>query len=222
MTHQRNYLRKEELQRQTDAYDAEIRSKIRQIADTRKELKSIPAYNASDAPTRMIDVEELLRYAKFISRTTVPPTLPKQEVKQEEGAKPSQLTNGTSSPPADTQMQDANGASAEKAEEKAEETARVLTDDQRWWISQQSNFLPWPSNATFQRGALATIQKLVEAGQDPAAVLSAEEQAEAEQRKREDEERERAEMEERERSWAAGGGGRRRETVEEVFNPDEM
>ena len=230
VTHQRNHLRKEALRRQTDAYDAEIKSKIRQISDTRKDLLKISAYKAADGPVREVDVEELLRYAKFISTTTVPPTVPKQEVvrKEEEGKKAAQLTSGmATTPAADTQSQpqEQTGTTATTAVVQGEEPSsesKYIPPHLRGWIGQQLRFEPWPEHLTIQRGALGAIQRIVEAGEDPAGVLSAEERAEVERARAEEEERERVEAEERERRWRAGGGGRRRETVEEVFDPDEI
>lgn len=187
---------------------------------------NIPAYNTASGVTREIEVDELLRYAKFISRTTVPPTLPKQEGRplpavKKEDTKPALLANGTSTPPPDAQPQEQTGTAGN--DEKAAAEAKYMTEGQRIWINGQLNFEAWPEYWTIASGSLGAIQRMVEAGQDPAGVLSKEEQAEVERRRAEEEERERVEMEERERRWAASGGGmRRRETVEEVFNPDEI
>lgn len=140
-------------------------------------------------------------------------------MKKEEAKPAAQLTNGTATPPPDTQTQVQNGTGS-TGQETAE--AKYLTEKSRIWVSQQFPFQPWPHYGMIQSGALGAIQRYVEAGQDPASVLTAEEKAEVERRRVEDEERERVELEERQRRWAASGGARRRETVEEAFNPDDI
>jgi hypothetical protein len=71
--HHANYTRILQLRATADALDDKIKSTLRTLADTRKELLDIPS--AQPAPnTRQVGVEELLSYAKFISKTTVPPT----------------------------------------------------------------------------------------------------------------------------------------------------
>lgn len=236
MTHQRNHARISSLRRQTDALDADLKSKIRQISETRKDLLNIPAYNAQESKVPEIEVGELLRYAKFISRTTVPPTLPKLdavpppvEVKKEDEGEAMEgvekkAVNGTSTPAAEPTAEDQNGT-GEKGEEKEKEPSsyRSINKDTREWLNQMLHFEPWPEHLTIQAGALGDIQRIVEAGGDPGDVLSAEEKVER-RRVEEEEKRERErEREEAERRRAGGGGGhRRRETVEDVFNPDEM
>lgn len=154
----------------------------------------------------------------------MPPTLPKVEpkpastvaVKREDSTKPAHLTNGTSSPPAETADQTVT------LRDEPSET-KYMTEGQRVWIAQRLPFEAWPEHYTIQAGALGAMQRMVEAGRDPAGVLSKEEQAEVEKKRAEEEERERVEMEERERRWNAGGRGRGRERVEEeVFNPDDI
>ena len=48
-------------------------------------------------------------------------------------------------------------------------------------IPQNLTFDPWPSEFHMKSGALAQIQALIEAGKDPASVLSPEEQAEVDE-----------------------------------------
>lgn len=82
-------------------------------------------------------------------------------------------------------------------------------------------FEPWPPYAVIQQGALADIQRMIDAGKDPASVLSATEQAEADRLKAEEDEREKQEEEARQRrrmSMYSGGG---RAAQDDVFDPDE-
>lgn len=260
VTHQTNSTRLTTLRARTTALDADIKSKIRQLAETRKGLQNIPAYDTTSdglgAAGKEIDVQELLRYAKFISKTSVPPTVPKMRAepvkvveaggeggsvkkekgKDEEGKPQAQLVNGTSSPaaaPTATALdQPGTGEAGAAAGEDEKETATIhaLTKGHRAFINQTLRFEPWPEHLTIQRGALGAIQRMVEAGQDPASVLSAEEK---EARRREEEERGEREREERERRGREGGrrgsvlqgqrqGHRGRVEEEKVFNPDDM
>ncbi|KAI7174198.1 hypothetical protein KC352_g24450, partial [Hortaea werneckii] len=80
-----------------------------------------------------------------------------------------------------------------------------------------------PSVDKIQAGALGEIQKMVEAGRDPASVLSPAEQAEADKRRAEEEERERLEELEREKRRASMFDIQRRRTAvdeSDVFDPD--
>lgn len=196
-------------------------------------------------------MQELLRYAKFISKTSVPPTVPKMRaepakvlegagggVKKEEengeGRGDVKMVNGTSSPTqapegeAATATAGTGGAEGEK-DEKETATIHALTKGHRTFINQTLRFEPWPEHLTIQRGALGAIQRYVDAGVDPGSVLSAEEK---EARRREEEERERLDRERRERErdgarrgsvWqGSGGGGGGGRGREEVFNPDDM
>ena len=177
-------------------------------------------------------MDELLRYATYISRTTVPPTFRRQDVKlpavavkQEKGedGKPL-LTNGTSTPPpTDTQGE---GVKQEDKDATDESTGmRSMKPENKIWLEQQLPFEPWPAHPLIKQGALGDIQRMVEAGQDPASVLSAEERAEVERLRLEEEEREkeaRAEADWRRMSMYGGGGGRRRAPVDDVFNPDDI
>lgn len=218
--HQRNVVRIEELRRITQEHDEKLRSRIRELAELRKEINAIP----STEPTlsgREVGVNELLSYAKFISPTTVPPTFRKQDVTLRPiGAEPTdaQITNGMVTP-----TQEAEDPPYIKSENVG---VKTLDAGRKAWLDPLASlpFEPWPSHDVIQQGALADIQRMVESGKDPASVLSAAEQAEADRNKKEEEERERLEQEERERRrMSMFDTGRRRTTFDQsdVFNPDD-
>ncbi|KAF2218124.1 vitamin-D-receptor interacting mediator subunit 4-domain-containing protein, partial [Elsinoe ampelina] len=80
--HHTNYGRILSLRETSANLDTQIKTTIRTLAETRKTLQSI-ALPPSSLPTttqqsssehRPVRVDELLSYAKFISKTTVPPT----------------------------------------------------------------------------------------------------------------------------------------------------
>lgn len=219
--HQGNVRRLEKLRRQAEDNDTRARSTLQQIADLRKEVSTIPSTSASS--DRATTVDEILSYARFISPTTVPPTFRKQDVQ----LKPikiepadTHMANGVATPPGGAQEED--NARDVKAKEVG---AKTLRPEQAAWLDPLAGlpFEPWPSVDKIQAGALGEIQKMVEAGRDPASVLSPAEQAEADKRRAEEEERERLEELEREKRRASMFDIQRRRTAvdeSDVFDPD--
>ncbi|KAF2724266.1 hypothetical protein K431DRAFT_241254 [Polychaeton citri CBS 116435] len=222
-THQSNYARIQELRKTTDSLDDTIKSTIRTLAETRKQILAIPSSDPSD-PRREVNIEELLAYAKFIGKTTVPPTFrkPLPDSLRPRATAPAQIANGMATPPAGI-SQDPNAESQE--EDKIENVAvKQLDAGSRAFIDPMRDlpFEPWPSIDRIQAGGLAVIQRMVEEGKDPASVLSAEEQAEEDARKqREKEEEEAREKEEMERRRMSSWGTGRAVAQNDVFNPDE-
>lgn len=68
--------------------------------------------------------------------------------------------------------------------------------------AQQGEFLPWPSEETIRRGALAQIQVLIDEGKDPATWDPETAAREAEEHKRLEEEQEKKMEEERQAQMA--------------------
>lgn len=171
-------------------------------------------------------MDALLSYAKFISKTTVPPTFrkPIPEISvprpQRDDRPQAQITNGIATPPVGA-LEGGNAAYV-KAEnvgiEAMDEQAKRHLDPLK-----DLPFEPWPSYGIMQGGALADIQRMMDNGKDPASVLSAEGQAEADRRKKEEEERERLEEEARERRRMSmfQASAQRGQNQDDVFDPDE-
>lgn len=240
--HQQNHVRLLELRQTSESLDETIKNTIRLLAETRKEIQSIPPADMSDR--REVDVHELLAYAKFIAPTTVPPTFrrplcePPRSHAPTADATPATLpeariANGMVTPPPHTQDAPApeppssyhtytHGAEADNAAQKA------LDEKDRAWLNPAASlpFEPWPSQSVIMNGALANVQRMVEQGIDPAHVLSVEEQEEADRKRKEREEADRKRQEEIERrnAEAFGMAQRRRRTIEEdvMFNPDDL
>ncbi|THW36223.1 hypothetical protein D6D22_07790 [Aureobasidium pullulans] len=229
--HHANYARILELRATADALDEKIKSTLRTLADTRKELLDIPSSQLAKN-TRQVGVEELLSYAKFISKTTVPPTF-RGHISTELLSKPqpvtadvptTQITNGMATPAANGD----NTSSSDQPEQTENRAVATLSAETKAMLDPLSQlpFVPWPSQDVIRMGALATIQGMIEDGTDPTTVLSAEEQEARDKQRQEEEERLQAEQEERERrrreDWAARGGGGRAAMTEDVFDPDEL
>ncbi|KAI1328356.1 hypothetical protein F5Y16DRAFT_159795 [Xylariaceae sp. FL0255] len=73
-THQSNYQRIQDLRAQTSRYDNQIKDTLRLLANTRKELVNAQATSFPEGQPRYeIRYDELLSYARRISKTTIPP-----------------------------------------------------------------------------------------------------------------------------------------------------
>ena len=231
--HHTNYGRILALRQTANALDEQIKSTARLLSETRKQLLAIPS-PPSDDDTRDVRVDELLSYAKFISKTTVPPTFRRDApavgaLKEAIGAKSeerheTQITNGMATPAANTQDGDTQ-AMTQSTEgigvSRLNDEIKAMLDP----ISQLP-FVPWPSQEVISMGALAHVQSMLEQGRDPTTILSAEEQELEDRRRAEEEEKRKAEEEERLRrrreSMMAVGGLGRQSLQEEVFDPDEI
>ena len=225
VVHQSNHLRIQELRQTTASLDKTLKNTIQLLADTRKEVLSIPSSSITEQSRREVKVEELLSYAKFIGKTTVPPTFRKQDIAplpiKNEVAN-AQITNGIATPPPGAQESDS--ASYKRTENVS---TKALDAESKNFIDPLKDlpFEPWPSHDLIQRGALADIQRMVESGQDPGSVLTAEEQAEVDRKKKEDEEGQKLAQEEAERrrmSMFDTGAMRKRPAMNDVFDPDNL
>jgi len=217
--HQNNYARIVRLRQTADALDDQIKASISLLADTRRELLSTPSMNGT-SEARHVPFNELLAYAKRISRFTLPVSYRAAPPKTEETAKPSieaedtAMPNGAATSPAVlalvTNSQDLP-QDAEPEEERQGTAYAALSDAQKEWLNHMSKapFIPFPNEEDIKRGALFAIQTMLEQGRDPAQVLGVKEQEEADRKAREDSERRKTEREEfaaRERRNSAGRG----------------
>ena len=111
---------------------------------------------------------ELLDYAKRISRYTVPPTF--RPALREERPAPPPAVNG------DTVA--VEEAAEDAQEDKEGRGTASLEDMERKWLDPltQIPFVPWVNDETIKRGALAEIQSMVERGEDPGNVGAGESQ----------------------------------------------
>lgn len=233
--HQQNYLRLQELRQTSNSLDETIKTTIRLLADTRKDIASIPATDSS-TDRRDVDIQELLTYAKYIAPTTVPPTYrksPKYDSQSQSNVVEStagsaghttQISNGLSTPPpqATTTAEDHNPAFI-----KSENIGLTTMEerDKAWLLPDPDVFQPWPTQDVMNSGALGDIQRMIERGEDPSTKLSKQEQAEADLKREAEEEANRqrkAEEERRAKEMFGAGTMQRRGTIVEAFNPDDL
>lgn len=216
-THQNNYRRLESLKASSSALDAQIRDTIRTLWNTRKDITSTSTTAAPDGPQYDVNYEELLSYARRISKMTLPPAsvLSRLEAANaDSGAStgeavntpnttaaptpvaggstpnPNAASNGAPTPAAQSQSQGQQGTQT-----TANSGATALPEEWTQFLDPLTGhvFLPWATEDKIRVGALASIQNLVEEGIDPRGYDPAEEEA-----RRQREEQERREQEERE------------------------
>lgn len=179
---------------------------------------AIPSNRSSEGERRQVEVDELLAYAKFISKTTVPPTSQKKKdtssvpIKREETDV--HMTNGITTPPAGIGL----NTSTQNVDVKTADIQAKADGDE-----DEPAFIPWPAQDVIQRGALADVQRLIESGRDPGSVLTADEQAQLDEERKAEDERARLAQEEAERRrMSMFDTSIRRSTTADVFNPDDL
>ncbi|KAK5633482.1 hypothetical protein RRF57_009196 [Xylaria bambusicola] len=209
-THQSNYQRLQDLRASTARYDAQIKDTLRLLANTRKELVHASATVFPDGPNYEIRYDELLSYARRISKTTMPPVGAVNAI----SAAINEAKGGEASSAPDTAATTPAGGTPNGATPQAQQSLPVaanggasstdLPEQLAIYLNPHSTytFVPWPSEEQVRHGAIASLAYMAEQGieaegYDPEAEKARKEREE--QERKEAEERERAEREERER-----------------------
>lgn len=145
---------------------------LTRLASTRADILSTPVTTFANEGVQ-VPYEELLAYAKRISKFTVPPSHLRRDdtrgksAAAEEDARPPNAENdlGTDA--------EANGAAGRAAagDKEGERGAAVtaLPAEETQWLDPDASFefTPWPGEEVIRRGALGRIQAMLETGQDP-------------------------------------------------------
>ncbi|KAF2426229.1 hypothetical protein EJ08DRAFT_736555 [Tothia fuscella] len=223
--HQANHVHILQLRQTAEALDAQIKSSISLLADTRKELLS--KRTESSGLTRDVPFDELLAYAKRISRFTLPPNYrpapqkPEEpiQISIEESGQDVIMSNGvaleapsSNAPPLEEGgTSQENPPSQDKDKDQDSGTAyAALSTPQKEWLEQLSKtpFIPWPNEIKMQEGALMQCNSIIRKGEDPWKTLTPAQRAAAEKEKQEREEKDRKDEEEFVRQRRNSGGGR--------------
>jgi hypothetical protein len=241
-THQSNHAKILSLRTTSQDLDAQIRETLTLLTSTRSTLMSTPS-TVFPSSTNEAFYNELLSYARRISKFTVPSghreTDPAEPGTGEAAgtntpreSKSGTQTNGTSTP-----------VTAAAATNGVEKESQMDIDSQTPAATQQTSqitnttsntalppsyaaylnpppdmFIPWPNEEVIRRGALASIQVLIDQGVDPATFDPAKSEELEAERKRIVEEEDRVREEERvrgeeerrrevERRMSSAGGG---------------
>jgi hypothetical protein len=215
--HQSNHARILELRQTADALDGQIKTSISLLAETRKELLSTPFID-STTTSRDVPFDELLAYAKRISRYTVPatyrpapPKAPEETIKASIETEDVAMSNGAATSPAPVAMETEAQVPAHLSEESQGKGYAALSPEQKEWMDRMAKepFIPWPSEANMKLGALEAVKTMLQQGVDPTAVLGPEEQEEKDRRDREESEQRRTEiLEAAKRRRLSNSGGR--------------
>ncbi|KAG5983123.1 hypothetical protein E4U55_000767 [Claviceps digitariae] len=217
-THQNNYLRIQKLRKSSAILDAQIRDTLTSLANTRKDIVATHTTTYPSEPNYAIAYEELLSYARRISKTTLPPAatvegasmtleIRAQTQTQTQSQTQTQTTNPesqsqpalTSSAPTPSQPQSPaiNGTPSVTPDQATQQTTISTNTSLPEGMSQYLNplsgqlFFPWPLENSIRSGALASYQMLLEQGVDPTGYDPATE----EERKRKEEEERKAKEE---------------------------
>lgn len=165
--HQANHARILALRAEADALEAQLKSSVKTLADLRHELLETPA-TALPENARPVPLDELLLFARHISKHTVPPTYREPVAKHDgEGEKDkeepgSQIpSNGTGTPAVASAVSAADEGPKDAKEGEAE-GPKPMTAEQAEWLKklQESGFqwTPWPDMNKIRRGNLMSIQ----------------------------------------------------------------
>jgi hypothetical protein len=190
--HQSNYAKILSLRAESEDLDSQIRDKLTLLTTTRKELLAASSTNFT-SKANAVDVAEILSYASRSSKFTRPATFREIEAQSnpdtgdggtntpKEPGSQSQ-TNGTSTPitgingvDKDTQgtvtnLETATPAAELPSQATNQNSQTALPEHWLSLINPEANmpFVPWPSEDTIRRGALASIEILINQGKDPA------------------------------------------------------
>lgn len=207
------------MRKSSAALDAQIRETLTTLAATRKDIVTTHTTTYPKDPNYSVAYEELLSYARRISKTTLPPAATLQ------AASPRPDTQASQTPVPDTQASAAptpsavtpsqphspailNGTVQPSSEQPTQQTTTSvntgLPEGMSQWLNPLSGqlFFPWPLEDKIRSGALASNQMLAEQGIDPKGYDPVEEEErkrKEEEERKEREEKEKLEREERER-----------------------
>jgi hypothetical protein len=218
--HQNNHLRIQDLRKSSAALDAQIRETLTTLAATRKDIVTTQTTTYPKDPSYSVAYEELLRYARRISKTTLPPTAVLQATAPIPDTQASQTPiadNSASAAPTPSAVTPSqtnspavlNGGAQSSFEQLPTQQSTtsvntVLPEPITQWLNPLSGqlFFPWPLEDKIRSGALASNQMLVEQGIEPKGydpVEVEERKRKEEEERKEKEEKEKLEREERER-----------------------
>lgn len=180
----------------SNVLDLQIRETLTLLTDTRRALLDTPS-TIFPENTNPVSYSELLNYARRISKFTLPATYRESEEASDGAArqgsptpkesKPETQTNGSAPSAAvtngvekDTQVigigsgSDVDGATASNSGAQNPQgtttTTTLLPQDFTQYLNSSTEipFIPWPTEETIRKGALASIQVLLDKDIDPA------------------------------------------------------
>jgi hypothetical protein len=184
--HQANYAKILSLRATSQALDSQIRETLVLLITTRSELLATPSTTFTEN-ANPVSYSELLSYARRISKFTLPPTYLQPDASANaEAAETGNTTprepnsqaqtNGAPTPSAtngmDSSAMDIDHPSTAEPSQTQTSATGVSANSTSWqqFLSQPRDqvWTPWPNEEIIRRGALASIQILIDQGVDPA------------------------------------------------------
>jgi hypothetical protein len=145
-----------------DALDGQIKATVQLIADTRQEILNLPWTPVNDS-LHSVPVEDLLTFAKHISKFTLPPSGIDRSMEL-----PAAAVQDTLETPAII-MNDEVPADGQELQMRKEATFAnsVIPEDQKMWLDEGARrpWVPWPSEDVIRNGALAELTRRAAEGQ---------------------------------------------------------
>lgn len=219
------------LRHTSETLDKQIKSMVILLSDTRKQLLAVPSH-AALAGVHQVKVDDVLSYARFISKTTVPPTNSSRDGLDSDELSSKIIKSSNAVATGASTADELSAPTPIKSEQ--ETTTSAVNQEAKAMLDPVSKlpFVPWPTQEVICTGALGAIQGMVERGQDPGQVTTSNETDETRRAEAEASAQQRAKVEEEELSARAQGqkqtlvhmGGAdagRHAPEDDVFNPDD-
>ncbi|KAL7900393.1 vitamin-D-receptor interacting mediator subunit 4 domain-containing protein [Trichoderma sp. SZMC 28014] len=220
-THQNNHLKIQQLRQLSTSLDTQIRETLTSLATTRKDIVTTQVTVYPSEPNYPIVYEELLSYARRISKTSMPPSAILNALasttQESQTPLPDSQTQAGMTPSAQTPNPTQSPAPANGVLPTQTSQLTSLPENMSQFLNPLSGqlFFPWPLEDKIRSGALASNQILLEQGIDPKGYDPVAE----EERKRKEEE-ERKEKEEKEKQERAERERERRQELERLRKED--
>lgn len=231
-THQNNHIKIQQLRQLSTSLDTQIRETLTSLATTRKDIVTTQITVYPSEPSYPIVYEELLSYARRISKTSMPPSAilnalastttqesqtPLPDSQAQAGMTPSAQTPNPTQSPAPVNGMLPSGLPDQFTQQTQTSQLTSLPENMSQFLNPLSGqlFFPWPLEDKIRSGALASNQILLEQGIDPKGYDPVAE----EERKRKEEE-ERKEKEDKEKQERAERERERREELERLRKED--
>lgn len=208
--HQRNHLKIQQLRQMSASLNAQIRETLTSLATTRKDLVTTQVTSYPSEPNYPILYEELLGFARRISKTSMPPAAilnamaAANQAESQTTVPDSQAMTPSAQTPSRMQSPAPTNGVAEQQQQTQASAHTSLPDNMNQFLNPLSGqlFFPWPLEDKIRSGALASNQILLEQGINPRGydpVAEEERKRKEEEERKEREEKEKQERAERER-----------------------
>jgi hypothetical protein len=164
--HQENHARLLHLRILADALDAQIKDTIRTLAQVRTDIIAIP-WTAVEPKGREVPVNDLLRFAKNISKYTVPHTFPDEHEGDGPEEAPAEQTDAAATAEAPVVV---DGPSEPTKDPESDFAWSSLTPEERIALQglQRNPFVPWPNPDAILASGLSMITQRINEGVLPA------------------------------------------------------